>query len=316
MNKQIKRLIAFCLAALMATAFAGFTACKKAKDVPLADAGFETKDADGHNYYVVPVKEHGSCLVRTDCAITSFPADAAVKALLADSAESDTAIIEKLIYANDEHIYLYGTRAIAETEAAGEDDAIVLALARDGNGWKAEEVLPYAQSLSLFQRIVEETQPLRELTDEELQEAAKLGYNKAYRIKNYGESPVSYPLHYFAGEEGAEIDSMEPIYSGPTAKIYYSPEKSDQVLAELLMRRTAEEENFSIVNCPLVLLISMDGVWNFVVPVTEVSPGYFEVSCPRPLFPYLIERDPETGSLSGRLLEDWTAISFESKPQD
>ena len=311
MNKQIKRLIAFCLAALMATAFAGFTACKKAKDVPLADAGFETKDADGHNYYVVPVKEHGSCLVRTDCAITSFPADAAVKALLADSAEGDTAMIEKLIWANEEHIYLYGTHAIAETEAAGEDDAIVLALVRDGNGWKTEEVLPYAQSLSLFQRIVAETQPLRELTDEELQKAIMLCYNRVYAMKNSGTIIVDFSLSYEDSQSGQKVSSMEPIYSGEAGKIYHSQEKSDQVLAELLMRRTAEDRDFSILRYPLVLFIAQSGTW-FCAPDVEVGGSASNIALiSNPFLPYLIELDPETGELSGSVLENWTAVGFE-----
>lgn len=328
MKNQMKKLIAFCLMALMAaSALCGLAACKKAEEekpqqpVPLGEAGLEQEELNGQTYYIIPyhllsVEAHGTCYVNAECDLTDAAAFTAAEALLADAGENETAIVNKRIWASDDHIYLFCTQAMAEAKAAGDDDRVVLALVKSGDGWQTEELLPYPQSLSLFQRIIEETQPLRELTEEELQEAAKLGYNKAYRIKNYGESPVSYPLHYFAGEEGAEIDSMEPIYSGPTAKIYYSPEKSDQVLAELLMRRTAEEEDFSIVNCPLVLLISMDGVWNFVVPVTEVSPGYFEISFPRPLFPYLIERDPETGSLSGSLLEDWTAVSFEIKPQN
>ncbi len=330
MKNQMKKLIAFCLMALMAaSALYGLAACKKAEEeqpqqpVPLGEAGLEQAELNGQTCYIIPyhllsVEAHGTCYVNAECDLTDAAAFTAAEALLADAGENETAIVNKRIWASDDHIYLFCTQAMAEAKAAGDDDRVVLALVKSGDGWQTEELLPYPQSLSLFQRIIEETQPLRELTEEELNEAVRLCYNKAAGMKQRGEYAISWSLSAEDIPSDADIASSEPIYSGEAGYIYNSPEKSDRVLAELLMRRTAEKEDYSVADNPLVLFISINGAYIWLVSSNEADWNIWNstLTVTQPLLPYLIERDPETGRLSGSVLENWTAVGFESGNRD
>ena len=319
MIKTFKKTVtALVIAALIVSAFP-FAACTGLQPAPTGEPvptgipielqAFEQVERGGTNYSVIPSSSGGNCLVRTDCGLTGPAAVAAAEALLAFPGESGSAVIEKLIWANDEHIYIYGMRTAADNTSPDEDDAVVLALAKDGGGWQAEETLPYAQSLSLFKRIVEETRQQRSLSDEELQEAAMMCYNRAYSLycRNSG-------FFTFKISSGSVPPVEKPLYSGDAADIIYSVEKSEQVLAELFEQRCAEE-SFSPERFPAVLFISSANSGFIFMSTNGGADSDLIASVSQPFLPYLIERDPETGELSGSVLENWTAITFDAEAQ-